>query len=196
MGSGASEGCRAFGYGFAGCYDVVDEEDCFCVEGLFARHGEGAYDVGGARFFVCEAALHPGGPDALQGFVEYCVGECGQYFAGEEVGLVESAVPEPNFVERDGYDGVVGFAFHFLVRECGHAFAEGPGEAGLPVKFEEADGLGDGAVEAGWRIDAGVCGRLVFSAGGAGEVSGLAESYLALVGLPALDAKGAFDGGG
>ena len=33
------------------------------------------------------------------------------------------------------------------------------------------------------------------AAGRAGEVSCLAESYLALVGLPALDAKGAFDGG-
>ena len=150
LGSGASEGRRAFGYGFAGCHYVVDEEDCFCVEGLFAGHGEGAYDVGGALFFVCEAALHAGGPDALQGFVEYCVGECGQYFGGEEVGLVESAVPEPNFVEGDGYDRVVGFAFHFLVCKCAHAFAEGSGEARLPVKFEEADGLGYGAVEAGW----------------------------------------------
>lgn len=51
-GSGSSEGCSAFGYGFAGCHDVVNEEDCFCVEGLFARHGEGAYDVGGALLFV------------------------------------------------------------------------------------------------------------------------------------------------
>jgi hypothetical protein len=82
-----------------------------------------------------------------------------------------------------------------LVRECGHAFAEGAGEAWLPVKFEEADGLGDGAVEARWRIDAGVCGRLVLAAGVAGEVSRLAESYAALVGLTALDAKGTFDAG-